>query len=360
MYATLADFLQELFSGHLPSFLVSLFSYVNTFGLFVALAFLSAVYYLTKEIKRKLANGDLPPIIRTEKDKEGSVVNIELTADQWSSEIFIRAAIGGMIGAKLFHLFEYWQDVMADPMGMIFSASGLTFYGGLICGALAVLHWAYQNKIKYTVLADTVAPGLMLAYAVGRMGCQFAGDGDWGIYNTAYATDSIGQVVEAPAKVNFQELDFKTYGYFTRNYYNLNTIESAYFKGKFLPNWFFAYNYPHNVNSEGILMKNCSGNHCTVLPQPVFPTPLYEIFVGVLFFLLLWRLRLLFLKPGLLIGFYCILNGIERMSIEQIRINSVYHFFGLSPTQAEIIALCLIVFGLLLMFFSSRKKNQIQ
>ena len=46
-------------------------------------------------------------------------------------------------------------------------------------------------------LADAVAPSLMIAYAIGRIGCQVAGDGDWGIYNSAYKVDGTNEVVLA-------------------------------------------------------------------------------------------------------------------------------------------------------------------
>src|SRR5690606_23408839 len=48
--------------------------------------------------------------------------------------ILVYAAIFGLIGAKICHNLEYWDDFMADPVGSLLSFSGLTFYGGLICG----------------------------------------------------------------------------------------------------------------------------------------------------------------------------------------------------------------------------------
>ena len=76
-----------------------------------------------------------------------------------------------------------------DPMGSLFSFSGLTFYGGLICAALAIWWYARKHGIGFWQLNDATAPGLMLAYAIGRIGCQVSGDGDWGILNSAYITD---------------------------------------------------------------------------------------------------------------------------------------------------------------------------
>ncbi|MBU2266687.1 MAG: prolipoprotein diacylglyceryl transferase, partial [Bacteroidetes bacterium] len=93
------------------------------------------------------------------------------------------AAIAGIIGAKLFDNLEYWDRFMQDPIQNLLSFSGLTYYGGLIFGAIAVLYISGKYGIKAIHMADVSGPGLMLAYGVGRIGCQLAGDGDWGIEN---------------------------------------------------------------------------------------------------------------------------------------------------------------------------------
>jgi len=104
---------------------------------------------------------------------------------QMVGDITIAAAIGGFIGAKLFHNLEYFDEFKADPIGGLLSFSGLTFYGGLIFGCLAVLYYANKQKISIKHILDSSAPGLMLAYGIGRIGCHLAGDGDWGISNLA-------------------------------------------------------------------------------------------------------------------------------------------------------------------------------
>ena len=93
------------------------------------------------------------------------------------------AAVSGLIGAKIFHNLENMDAFLADPMGQLLSFSGLTFYGGLICGTAVVIWYAKKHNMHYKHIADAAAPGLMLAYGVGRMGCHFSGDGDWGINN---------------------------------------------------------------------------------------------------------------------------------------------------------------------------------
>ena len=57
-------------------------------------------------------------------------------------------------------------------------------------------------------------------------------------------------------------------------------------------------------------------------------------------------------------GIYLIVNGIERFLIELIRVNTKYHFWGINPTQAELIAGFLIVSGVGILIYFSRKKDQ--
>jgi phosphatidylglycerol:prolipoprotein diacylglycerol transferase len=87
-------------------------------------------------------------------------------------EMVFAALIGGIVGAKLWFL--------AENGGPLFSGTGLTFYGGLIGGALAVILWTRHRGALDLKLADAVVPSLAAAYAIGRIGCQFAGDGDYG------------------------------------------------------------------------------------------------------------------------------------------------------------------------------------
>ncbi len=282
---------------------------------------------------------------------------IQLSAGDIVGEVVIRAALGGIIGAKLFHCLEYWNDFIQDPFGLLFSGSGLTFYGGLILGAAAVVHWAYQNKVSYRRLADAIAPGLMLAYALGRVGCMLAGDGDWGIYNSAYITNGDGSV-QAVDQLAYEKQVNANAHYFYRQYESLDKIPHASVKAPaFLPDWTFAFSFPHNVISEGVLMENCQGEHCAALPVPAFPTPFYETVICLLFFSLLMIIRKRLKVAGMLIAIYMVLNGIERWTIEQIRVNSTYSIFGFHPTQAELISFILIVIGALWYFYLSKKKD---
>jgi len=105
-------------------------------------------------------------------------------------DLVIFAAIFGFLGAKIFNSLETWDEFVRDPVQSLLSFSGLTFYGGLIVAALAIWYYARKHKIGFWYLNDAAAPGLMLAYGTGRIGCQVSGDGDWGIVNSAY---TVGQ-----------------------------------------------------------------------------------------------------------------------------------------------------------------------
>ena len=228
--------------------------------------------------------------------------------------ITLIAAISGIIGAKIFHNLENIDDFLADPMGQLLSFSGLTFYGGLICGAISVIIYCRKYKINIIHLMDSAAPALMISYAIGRIGCQMSGDGDWGIVNLAPKPEWLGM----------------------------------------FPDWIWSYNFPNNVINAGVYIEGCTGRFCSVLPQPVWPTSLYETIMCSVLFGLIWLLRKKISIPGMIFSIYLILNGTERFFIEKIRVNTEYNFLG-GITQAEIISFCLIISGILLSFFFVKK-----
>ncbi len=227
-------------------------------------------------------------------------------------DIVIYAAAFGFLGAKIFHNLENWGDFVKDPVGSLISFSGLTFYGGLICAGIAIIWYAKKNKIAVVHLVDCLTPVMMLAYALGRIGCQVSGDGDWGIAN--------------PNEKPFS----------------------------FIPDWAWAYRYPHNVVGEGVPIPGCTGQFCNQLPFPVYPTPLYEIIICLILFFILWSIRKKIRIAGQLSGIYFILNGLERFFIEKIRVNTKYDFLPFHPTQAEIISLLLIIGGVVLVVKSKK------
>jgi phosphatidylglycerol---prolipoprotein diacylglyceryl transferase len=271
-------------------------------------------------------------------------------------DLALVAALAGFAGAKVFSAFEDWSNFIKDPIGNFFSSSGLTFYGGLIMATLCLLLYTSKWQLKFKHLCDAAAPALILAYAIGRLGCQVSGDGDWGIHNSAYVTNVLGEAVPAKQADAFVQAQQQYQNYFSREFGANKPVPYAHFSRpaalSFLPHWLFAYSYSHNVNGVGVPLQNCDGNYCTTLPVPVFPTPLYEFVAGVLIFILLWSLRKRFSYPLDMFGTYLIFNGVERYCVESIRVNTKLNYGLWQPTQAELIALILIVCGIGLLAYN--------
>ena len=237
--------------------------------------------------------------------KKTNVVEVKnILPSQLSWNFIFIAGISGIIGAKLFSVFEDIDYLIQDPLSALFSFSGLTFYGGFIFGTLAVILYGKKYNIKIKYLADTFAPSLILAYGIGRMGCHFSGDGDWGILS------------------------------------NMNI------KPSIIPDWMWGYNFPHNVIEVGEKIEGCVGMYCYQLPYLVYPTSLYESIFGIIAFLFLYNIKTHIKIPGVLFCIYLILNGMERFLIEIIRVTEKYNVFGFNLTQAQIIGFVIIFIGL--------------
>ena len=99
----------------------------------------------------------------------------------WAYEIGFAALAGGVVGARGYYLVQHWDRVSDDFFGNILSGAGLVWYGGAIGGALAVIAWAWWRGYLGLHLLDLSAAPLALGYAVGRIGCQLSGDGDYGV-----------------------------------------------------------------------------------------------------------------------------------------------------------------------------------
>ena len=133
---------------------------IYSFGAFMALAALAAAWVVKCELKRRGYDPEL------------------------ASTLVFAAAFGGLVGARLLFIVEEWQGFLAAPMNYIFTGAGFTWYGGFFGGVAAVSWVLRKNKIPWLVGADMTVPALALAYGVGRLGCHFAGDGDWGAVTT--------------------------------------------------------------------------------------------------------------------------------------------------------------------------------
>jgi phosphatidylglycerol---prolipoprotein diacylglyceryl transferase len=130
---------------------------LQTFGIMFALAFIASGAVVAKRLK--------------ELDKPVD----------WAYEIVFAALVGGIVGSRLDFIIENYSDVKDDLLGNLFSGAGLVWYGGAIGGAIGVILWARWRKMLNLGLLDICAPALAIGYAVGRIGCQLSGDGDYGI-----------------------------------------------------------------------------------------------------------------------------------------------------------------------------------
>jgi prolipoprotein diacylglyceryl transferase len=377
MYPNLYYLVQDLFGVKLNALKL-----VNSFGFFVALAFVASGYVLYSELKRKEALGEFFAIEESytigapasiidlatsfffgflfgfkiigafiienalnntqafilslqgswlagivmglvmgflkwrEKDKV-KLANPETKLYMvWPhdrvGDVVLQAALWGFLGAKIFHNLENLDDFAKDPFGSLISFSGLTFYGGLIVATIAIIIYIRKYKIRVIHFADAMAPTMLFAYAAGRIGCHMSGDGDWGIPNFAPKPFS------------------------------------------WLPDWMWAYTYPHNVVNEGKQIAGCIGNYCNELPVPVFPTTFYEIIGTFILFGIMWSFRKKVTQPGILTGIYLIFAGGERFLIEKIRVNNKIHALPFEPTQAELISILLILVGIIFLIFSKK------
>ncbi|GAB3931889.1 prolipoprotein diacylglyceryl transferase [Mucilaginibacter myungsuensis] len=385
MFPTLSNIFEYLFNVRIPI-------PVQTFGFFVALAFVLPYFVFRAEFKRKEADGRIHPYI--EKELTGMPASwLELLVNgllgfvfgykvvaavlhhqmflndpvkflfsaqgNWPAGILSGAAfvywiytdrkkqqlpepkiiakllhpyeltgylvfaLGfvGFIGAKLFDVVEHHEALVADPVEMILSRDGFNFYGGLVFGALTYLYICQKKGMKLIHLADIGSPGMMLAYAVGRIGCHLSGDGDWGIINSSIKPGWLG----------------------------------------WLPDWMWSFRFPHNAIDAGVPIDSCIGEHCMILARGVYPTSFYEAAVCLILFGLMWAFRRQITIPGLMFYLYLILNGIERYLIEQIRITDKHYFLAMAFTQAELIAVLFITGGItgIIYILTTRKNHRV-
>ena len=233
-------------------------------------------------------------------------------------DITILAAVTGVIGAKIFAILEDPSSFLTDPAGTFFSGSGMAIYGGLILPFLFFPWYLKRYKIPFLHFLDAIAPALIVAYGVGRLGCHFSGDGDWGIVNAA--------------------------------------AQPSWW---FLPDWLWAFDYPNNVLNEGVAIDGCTWKYCNRLAEGVYPTPVYETIMALLIGAFLWAIRKKVRIAGMLFFIYLIFNGVERFFIESIRVNVRYNFLGIQPTQAEIIAVITFVIGVIgcLVLWQRKRKS---
>jgi len=133
---------------------------IKSFGMVFALGFLACGFLVARRLRE-----------------------LEKPVD-WAYEVVFAALIGGVVGARAYYVIQNYSQVKHDLLGSIFSGSGLVWYGGALGGALAVLAWMRWRHALELRMFDMCATALALGYAIGRIGCQVAGDGDYGIRST--------------------------------------------------------------------------------------------------------------------------------------------------------------------------------
>ncbi|MBC8345082.1 MAG: prolipoprotein diacylglyceryl transferase [Candidatus Marinimicrobia bacterium] len=243
---------------------------INSYGFMLMMAFYSCYYFLNKDLKEMGYESKL------------------------AADMVFAAAVGGILGSKIYYLLENFDRVMADPMGMIFSGAGLVFLGGLMGGTLGVTWVLKKNKLPWLKFADVVAPLLILGYAIGRIGCLLVGD-------------DYGKPTHLPWGIAFPDgLPPSTYRVF-QTYYPWINLEGF---------------------DPGVLT--------------VHPTQIYETLLGFGIFYFLYKKRKTITVVGSLFFTYLIFAGTERFIIEFLRVNPKY-LFGLSGSQ--LISIGMIAIG---------------
>jgi phosphatidylglycerol:prolipoprotein diacylglycerol transferase len=285
-YPFLSDLVRDLTGFDLPL-------PMPMFGLFVALAVIVAAWFMTRELARMYDSGLIGHARIREKNQQGAVVDKAIAPQDVVSDFAMIVLFAGIVGARIFHILEHSDQFLIDPASLIFTRSGLSIFGGLIFGTLAGIFCVRRWKLPVRPLLDATAPAMMIGYAIGRIGCQVSGDGDWGIAANMAA------------------------------------------KPSWLPTWFWAQTYDNNIVGELIAAPG------------VYPTPLYETMMALVCFAILWAARKHPFRMGWLFSVYLVLAGVERLLVEQIRVNPVLDVMGVMATQAQMIAVTLIVLGVI-------------
>ncbi len=264
---------------------------IPLFGLCVAFAMLMAAAYLRHALGDLYASGQIGPAHVRVKQQDGRVGEALVPPAAIVSDLTLLVMIAGVVGSRIFHILEHTDQFAADPWGMIFTRSGLSIFGGLILGTVLGVLRLRRWRLPIRPFLDAVAPAMMLGYALGRIGCQISGDGDWG------------------------------------------SAADMALKPGWLPTWLWAQTYDHNIVGQLIQAPG------------VYPAPLSETMMGLDCFGLLWAARKHPYAKGWLFSFYLLLAGVERLLIERVRVNPVFDLGVARATQAEIIASALIVLG---------------
>lgn len=303
MYPRVTDLLRDLLGIDLPFDLY-------TFGMMVAVAILTATFLARRELDRRYAAGEIGPVEVKEPTEKGRTRTVKASPSVLVWPMMLMAGFFGVLGAKLFHIFENFGDFLLRPGAYLLTFDGLTFYGGLIVAGIALSLYSRKKGLSVPVLADSVAPGLMLAYGIGRIGCYLAGDGDWGVCSS---------LEDKPA---------------------------------WIPAWLWSETFPRNILGVDLLAE-CGPGY-----DGVYPTMLYEFAMAAVLAGILWALRKHPFQYGWLFSLYLVFAGVERFLIEQIRVNvTMFEISGYSVTQAMFISVIMVIIGLVGLAALTRRRT---
>jgi len=210
-------------------------------------------------------------------------------------DLVFAAVIGGLLGAKIYYA------ILTQDAGALFSRAGFVFWGGLIGGIIATSLVVRFKKLRWSTISDASAMSLAAAYAVGRTGCWAVGD-------------DYGRPWDSPLAVQFPE------GAPPSTAANMSQL--------------FGVSFPPGTDPSAVIA--------------VHPTQVYEVILGFLMFLIVWRYRDHKHAAGWLFGVYAVLAGIERFIIEFVRAKDDRFFGGL--TLAQVIALGFVAAGVAWMY----------
>jgi len=355
---------------------------VNSFGFFVALAFIASGYVLYKELTRKEKLGEFIAL------EESFIVGAPASI----SELFSAFGFGFLFGFKIIGAFVI-ENALNNTQAFILSFQG-SYLAGFVVGAIMLyLKWKEKDKVK---LASPETKKYMV-WPHDRVGDIVLQAALWGFLGAKifhnlenlddFAKDPIGSLISFSGLTFYGGLILATIAIiiYIRKFKirvihfadaMAPTMLFAYAAGRvgchmsgdgdwgipnlnpkpftWLPNWMWTYTYPHNVLNEGVPIPGCVGNYCNQLPLPVYPTTFYEIIATFILFGIMWMFRKKITQPGILTGVYLVFAGTERFFIEKIRVNNKIHTLPFEPTQAELISIFLILIGIVFLIFSKK------
>ncbi len=240
---------------------------IGTYGVMMAVGFLIGYWLLVKEYRRR-----------------------NVPVQMAETTIFI-CIVAGVLGAKLIYMIT---EAPVFRLKDLVSGSGLTWHGGFLLALTSLLVYYRLKKKPLLVMLDALAPMIATGYASGRVGCQLAGDGCYGV----------------PCSVT---------------------------------DWDYAFcmSYPNGI---------------VPTTELVHPTPVYEMLVNVFLFFLLWNLRKRIRHPGILFAMYCIGAGLLRFFVEFIRTadGRPDRFWGLR--DAHLVALGIVAVGIAMWVYAQLRK----